>query len=288
MVLESILFGLASGQGFGVSDLGAAAVTRRVGVLRAAVSIQLVAVAVMSPYLLVESGIGALSAIEWLELGGLAGAALVFYLAFYRALQLGPVAIISPILAAHTAVVVVLAVLFLDEHLSAWQSVSIAVTIGGIVLASVDTASLGSGQRIVGAGVALALFISVAAGMWQYGIGALSRDLGWFLPLYLTKLFMLGGLVPLGAARGAWPWRRTTRLVACGTVGVALVETGSLFAFTRGAQIGILSIVAASSAVYPVVPIIGGIVLFNERLAANQVVGLAVMLVGLVGLGAVT
>ena len=288
MVLASILFGLAAGLGLGVADLGAAALARRVGVVQAAVSVQLVAVVVMSPYLLVVTGIGSPSATQWLQLAGLAAGALVFYLAFYRALQMGPVAIVGPILAAHAVVVVVLAVLLLGEHLSVWQSLSIAATIGGIVLASVDMASLSPGQRILGAGALLALLASVAVGVWQYGIGALSRDLGWFLPLYLSRLFMLGGLLPLGAVRGAWPWRGLTPPMVFGTIAVAVVETGSLFAFTRGAQVGVLSIVGAASAVYPLVPIIGGILLFNERLAKNQIVGLAAVSVGLVALGAVT
>ena len=106
-----------------MSDLGAAALTRRVGALRAAGSVQLAAVVVMSPYLFVASGVGSLSVIEWLELVGLAVGAIVFYLAFYRALQLGPVAIVSPILAAHAAIVVIMAVFVLGEHLSASEAV---------------------------------------------------------------------------------------------------------------------------------------------------------------------
>ena len=285
MVLESILFGLASGLGLGVSDLGAAALTRRVGVMPAAVSIQLAAVVVMSPYLFVEFGIGALSAIQWLEVTGLAGGVLAFYLAFYRALQLGPMAIIGPILAAHTVIIVVLAVLLLGEKLSVWQAVSISTIIGGIILASVDVASLSTDQRFVGVGVILAVVASITVGLWQFGIGALSKELGWFLPLYLSRLLMLGGLLPLGAARGAWPWRKMTRLMASGTVAVAVLEAGSLFAFTRGAQVGVLSIVGAASAVYPVVPIVGGILLFKERLATNQVIGLGAVVVGLIALG---
>ena len=288
MVLESVLFGLAAGLGLGVSDLGAAALTRRVNALQVAVSVQLAAVVLMSPFLLAQSGIGSLSAVQWLELVGLAAGALVFYLAFYRAVQLGPVAIVGPILAAHAAVVVVMAVLLLDEHLSTWQAVSIAATIGGIVLASVDLTSLGRGQRLVGAGVILGVVASVAVGLWQFGIGALSRELGWFLPLYLSRLLMLGGLLPLGAARRALPWQGMGRLAAFGAVAVAVVETGSLFAFTRGAQIGVLSIVGAASAVYSAVPIVGGILLFNERLAANQVVGLVAVVAGVVALVALT
>ncbi len=288
MVFESILLGLVSGLGVGISDVGAAAVTRRLGVLRTAVSVQLAAVAMMTAFLLWESGVGSLSRVQWLEMAGLGVGAFAFYLAFYRAIQIGPVAIVTPILAAHSVIVVVMAVLLLGERLNNWQMASVATIIGGIVLASVDVSSLGPGQRIVGTGVIIALFLTVAVGMWQFGIGALSRELGWFLPLYLSRVMMLGGLLPFGAARGAIPWRGMSARMAAGTVGVAVLETASLFAFTRGAQIGVLSIVAAASAVYPLVPIMGGLVLFKERLAPSQIVGLAAVIVGLVGLGAMS
>ena len=288
MVFESILLGLVSGLGVGISDVGAVAVTRRLGVLRTAVSVQLAAVAMMTAFLPWESGVGSLSRVQWLEMAGLGVGSFAFYLAFYRAIQIGPVAIVTPILAAHSVVVVVMAVLLLGERLSNWQMASIATIIGGIVLASVDVTSLGHGQRAVSTGVIIALFLTVAVGMWQFGIGALSKELGWFLPLYLSRVMMLGGLLPFGAARGALPWRGMSPGLAAGTVGVAVLETASFFAFTRGAQIGVLSIVAAASAIYPLVPIMGGLVLFKERLAPSQAVGLAVVIVGLVGLGAMS
>ncbi len=66
---------------------------------------------------------------------------------------------------------------------------------------------------------------------------------------------------------------------------MGMLEVGSLFAFARGAEIGVISIVAAASTTYPIVPILGGLVLFRERLGPTQFVGLGVVVASLVMLG---
>lgn len=156
-----------------------------------------------------------------------------------------------------------------------------------MVLLSVDVQSLKSGQNILGLGIVLALFASVTVGVWQYSIGVLSRDLGWFLPLYVSRLFLLTMLVPLAAWRRTWPWQGMTWPVGATVVVVAVLESGALFAFSRGAEIGLISIVGAASTVYPIIPILGGFYLYRERLAPNQLVGLLVIVVGLFGLAVI-
>ena len=137
---------------------------------------------------------------------------------------------------------------------------------------------------MIGLGVALAIVVSIAAGFWQFAIAAFSREIGWFAPVFLTRLFMVVLLTPVVSVRREWPWRGLNRKLGIAVAAVAVLETLSLLAFTRGSEIGIVSIVAAASTAYPVIPIIGGIVLFKERLAAIQFAGLFVVTLGLLGL----
>ncbi|HJO82721.1 MAG: DMT family transporter [SAR202 cluster bacterium] len=284
MVLESIAFGLIAATGLGVSDVIAALLVRRYGVQRTVLSIQIIAVVVFSFYLPVESGLGSITTTQWLQLIVLSVMLFGFYVGLYKALQLGPVAIISPILAAHTAIVVTLAVVFLDENLGIWQFVGVAATIGGVILASVDLRAMGGKQNLVSLGVMLSIGISIGAGVWQFGIGALSQEMGWFLPMYLSKVFMLLMIAPVAVARRAWPWQGMTRFVGVAVVAVALLETGSNFAFARGAEIGMVSIVGAAATAYPVVPMLGGVFLFKESLAPNQILGVAILVAGLLAM----
>ncbi len=284
MVLESIAFGLAAATGLGVSDVIATVLTRRYGVPRTVLGIQFIAVLAFSFYLPVESGLGSITGGELLKLIGLSAPLFAFIIGLYKALQLGPVAVVSPVLAAHTVIVVLLAVIFLDEHLGAWQFVGVAATIGGVVLASVDLRAMRSRQKMLGMGVLLSIGVSVGAGVWQFGIGAMSQDLGWFLPMYLSKVFMLVMITPVAVVRRAWPWHGMTKIVGAGIVVVALLETGSNFAFARGAEIGLVSIVGAAATAYPVVPMLGGVFLFKESLAPNQIAGVAILIAGLLGM----
>ena len=284
MVVQSVLFGLAFAAGIGVSDVISTSLTRTLGVLRTVFLLQLFGVAGMSVFALLTGQLESIDASDLLLMAGLTVLVVFFYLGFYRALQLGPIALVGPIVAAHSAVVVLLAVIFLGERISEWQIVAIAATVCGVAIASVDVQALRSGRAVVGLGVTLAIGVSIAAGFWQFAIAAMSREMGWFAPVFLTRLFMVFMLAPVVVIRREQLWTGLDKRLAVAIVAVAVLETLSLLAFTRGSEIGIVSIVAAASTAYPIIPIIGGIVLFKERLGTLQFAGLFVVILGLLGL----
>ena len=282
MVLQSVLFGLAFG--IGIADVISAGLTRSLGVIRTVFLLQLLGVAGLAVFAIVTGQLETLETNDVIAMAGLTVLVVFFYLGFYKALQLGPIALVGPIVAAHSAVVVVLAVVFLGERISQWQVVAIVAIVAGVAMASIDMNAIRSGRSVIGLGVALAIVVSIAAGFWQFAIAALSKEMGWFAPVFLTRLFMVGMLAPVVAIRRELPWHRLNRKLAVGVVAVAALETLSLLAFTRGSEIGVVSIVAAASTAYPIIPIIGGIVLFKERLSAIQFVGMFIVSLGLLGL----
>ncbi len=284
MVLHSVLFGLAFAAGIGVADVISASLTRSLGVLRTVFLLQFVGVAGMTVFALATGSLEGLDASVFALMAGMTVLVMFFYLGFFKALQLGPIALVGPIVAAHSAVVVVLAVLFLGERISQSQFAAIGVTVAGVVMASIDVNALRSGRSLIGLGAVLAIVVCIAAGFWQFAIAALSREIGWFAPVFLTRLCMVGILMPVVALRREWPWSGLNRRIVAAVVSVAALETLGLLAFTRGSEIGIVSIVAAASTAYPVIPIIGGIVLFKERLAPIQFAGLFIVSLGLLGL----
>ena len=284
MVLPSVLFGLAFAAGIGVADVISAGLTRTLGVLRTVFLLQLFGVVGMLVFALFTGHLETISASDLLRMAGLTVLVVFFYLGFYKALQIGPIALVGPIVAAHSPVVVVLAVIFLGERISEWQVAAIVAVVSGVVMASVDLPALRSGRTVIGLGVGLAIGVSIAAGFWQFAIAAMSKEMGWFAPVFLTRLFMVCILIPVVVIRREQPWVGLNRKLALAIVVVAALETLSLLAFTRGSEIGIVSIVAAASTAYPVIPIIGGIVLFKERLSAIQFAGLFIVILGLLGL----
>ncbi len=284
MVLPSVLFGLAFATGIGVADVISAGLTRTLGVLRTVFLLQAFGVVGMLVFALFTSQLESISANDLLLMAGLTVLVVFFYLGFYKALQFGPIALVGPIVAAHSPVVVVLAVIFLGERISEWQIAAIVTVVFGVVMASIDVSSLRSGRKVIGLGVGLAIGVSIAAGFWQFAIAAVSKEMGWFAPVFLTRVFMVCILIPVVVIRREQPWAGLNRKLAAAIVVVAALETLSLLAFTRGSEIGIISIVAAASTAYPVIPIIGGIVLFKERLSPIQFGGLFVVSLGLLGL----
>src|SRR6187401_1173158 len=107
-----IALGLAAALSWGLADYLAAVASRRTGSLRVVFGFHVVAIALLA-VLLVASGksLAAVSAgdLAWFVLFGVLGWA--SYLGFYRALAIGPISIVSPIVSAYAAVTVLCAVI---------------------------------------------------------------------------------------------------------------------------------------------------------------------------------
>jgi drug/metabolite transporter (DMT)-like permease len=205
------------------------------------------------------------------------------YLAFYRALQLGPIAIVSPIASANGAVVVVLAVILLGDSLSGTQALGAAVVLCCVVLAAVDV-----GERVPtgpadgdGDGVRLAVLATVMFGGYLFALVALAEPLGWLLPILLTRMTGLPLLVAIAARRRERPWR----LLGPGAIALACVvgwlESAGFLLFNRGAEIGQAALTSAAAATYPLVPVACGLLILHERLRIYQAVGIAGVLAGM-------
>jgi drug/metabolite transporter (DMT)-like permease len=281
LVLESILFGVLAALGWGVSDFAAAMIAKRVGVLWTVLGVHAASVGVAALYFVLVVGFVPISPTQWAALVGLAGIGLTTYFGIYKALQVGPVAIVSPIISAYAVVVILLAVIFAGERLGGLQIIAVSASIGGVVLASLNLNKLSSLNSIVSRGALLALMGMLAIGVWQFSLGIITREMGWFLPLFVSRGIALAFLLPVTAVASSGQWKQfTIRLVIAVSL-AGMVELGALFAFARGTEIGVISIVAAASTIYPALPMIGGLVIFRERISPTQYVGLFVALLGL-------
>ena len=209
MILTSVLYGLAFAIGIGVADVVSAGLTRSLGVLRTVFLLQLTGVVALTALGLSTGQLGGLEPRYWLIMAGMTLLVAGFYLGFFKALQVGPIALVGPIVAAHSVVVALMAVVFLGESVSQWQVGAMALTVVGVAIASVDVRALRSGRTIIGLGVVLAIVVCVAAGFWQFALAALSREIGWFAPVYLTRLMMVSILPPILLIRRELPWRGT-------------------------------------------------------------------------------
>ena len=87
------------------------------------------------------------------------------YLFFFRALAIGPISIVSPMVFAYAAVTVLLAVVVLGERLSGrGPAAAFAVAMVGVVLASTDPRRMSATRRVATLGVVLAVLAMVWLG----------------------------------------------------------------------------------------------------------------------------
>jgi transporter family protein len=293
-----MVYGLIAAAGWGLSSVAAAHAARRMGTLVSLLLSQATgavvlaaALAGMHPRLLALPGPAIL---------GLVGAgilSLIGWLTYYRALEHGPVGIVSGAAATYGGVTALLALLVLGEPLGRYGGIGNALAVAGVAAAAMQrtrgevaqVARRGRHARPARAwgralpGVLLALASALTYGTGAFWLGMYASAAGWLvstLAMYIISVTVL--LIALicrqraphgGLAGAAW------------AVAAGLAEAVALVAFARGGQAGQVAVTAAVSSTYPVIPLAAGLVLFRERLSPLQVLGVCVTVTGLTLVG---
>jgi drug/metabolite transporter (DMT)-like permease len=281
-----IVLGLTAALSWGLADYFAAVASRSAGSFRVVLGFHLVAVALLA---LLVFGTGETVAdvsgedLAWfLFLGGLGA---LSYLCFYRALAIGPISIVSPVVSAYAAATVVCAVVIGGERLGAGEGAAIVVVLLGVLLASSDLAQFKSRERIALFGIVLALVTAVAIGVFVYGIAHFSATYGWLVPIFLARGFSALFLVAVSLRGGEWRFPdRSPQLLATVSL-IAVVDTLGYVAFNFGVRHADTTVVATAAAPYSVVPIVAGVVLLQERPRWAHWAGVALVISGLILLG---
>jgi drug/metabolite transporter (DMT)-like permease len=279
-----VIFGLLAAVGWGLADFFAAIAGRRIGAIVTVVAGQLLSVVFITVVLVVTGrGIASLGSVIGLVVAnGIVTA--VAYASHYRALELGPVAVVSPIGAAYAVVAVALAVVVLGERPASLVYVGVMVTVLGSVLVSTDVAAVRAGVHERPPGLPLGIVAAVGFGVAAFLLGWVVQRTDWVVGLWASRVAQVVCYGPLVVARRS-DFRRLRTLAPIG-VGLALLAGASdilgVTTYSLGAERGYLTIVLAASAVFPLIPVVlSHVVLKEERLAANQYVGMGMVMLGL-------
>jgi drug/metabolite transporter (DMT)-like permease len=241
------------------------------------------------------------------------------YFAFYRALEIGPVALVSPLTATSSMFTIMLSMLILNEQLTIGHMVPVLIVILGILLASTSLTDLRAHLRKPGnvlwsQGVRLAVVATLAFGAMDFGIGASASIAGWFLPVFWTRFFSLIFLLMLSL------WKRHQRLMRTyavdmdglqgkrlslslpnlddfthmrnpfSTIGLGfllavtagIVENAAVLIFSLDTRIATTGITSAITSSYSLVVVAFGILAYGERLTKSQFFGIIMFMGGLV------
>ncbi|MEU3745816.1 MULTISPECIES: EamA family transporter [Streptomyces] len=283
------LFALATALLWGLADFGGGLLTRRIPALTVVVVSQTLAVLVLGTLVLATGAWTEAGPQLWYAVGaGVVGPAAM--LAFYKALALGPMGVVSP-LGSLGVVVPVSVGLILGDRPGLLQLAGVVVAIVGVTLAGGPELRGAPVQRQA---VLLTLFAAFGFGSVMALIAESSTTVtGLFLALLVqrvTNVLVGGGALYLSVRRGGralpdgGPAVIRAALPALAFVGLADVAANGTYAIA--AQQGPVVVAAVLASLYPVVTALAAFAVLKERLRPVQAAGAALALGGTVLLAA--
>jgi drug/metabolite transporter (DMT)-like permease len=292
-----LVTGLFAAVAWGTLDLLIAVATRRVGSLRVTAGLQLVG-AVLVIATVVITGTTLVTdpfVVVGGALVGLAGAGA--YLSYFTGLRIGPIAVVSGVVAAYGGLTVVMAVVLRGETLSPLQALGALLSTVGVVLTGI-TFDQGSRARFASPGVIFAIVALVLFASMSIGADIVIDRAPWLSVLAWTRtsnailsivILVIASTVlrrqagPLMAIDPTATGRAGTRVIAAVATAGTLDILG-LMAFSYGLEHAETWLVGLASSFGPAVTIVAAVGLMGERLRAIQWAGIAAILAGLVAI----
>jgi drug/metabolite transporter (DMT)-like permease len=280
------LFALATSLMWGLADFGGGLLTRRTPALTVVVVSQSIAVVVLGAIVAATGAWGEAGPQLWFAVAaGLVGP--VAMLAFYKALALGPMGVVSPLGSLGVTVPVAVG-LMLGERPGLLQFAGIGVAVAGVVLAG--------GPQFRGAPVQRqAVLLTLLA---AFGFGAVMALIaeasttvtGLFLALFVQRVTNVaagGTALYVSVRRGgrALPEDGGMQVVRSALPALAFVGLADVAAngtYAMAAQQGPVTVAAVLASLYPVVTALAARGFLGERLRGLQAAGAGLALVGTV------
>lgn len=312
MIPLGILFGLLSAISFGILDSLISLATRVMNALHSIVLTQSISVLLLLAELVLteKQSFPVLTRnFPFLFLVGM-GLGLVNVgsnLSLYKGLERGPVALISPIIASYGFMTTILSVSFLHDALTKEQGIAVALVLGGVLCCSLDGQSVvfvltpwrsfslswsrGRGEWRKNLlqkhlGILCGLGAMAGIGVEFFSLSLATRIMGPVQPLLLSRFFSVLLLCIYASRQRASDWKRTLKgeyLVL--SASLAVLDCAGMWCYDMGTQHAATSIVATLSSTYTLLPIFTGLVIYRERLAFFQWIGLVALVGGIALLG---
>jgi drug/metabolite transporter (DMT)-like permease len=294
-----LLAGLGAALSWGTLDIFSALASRRVGSLRVTTGMQVVGAALIW-LLALASGVSFPSDPAVLiggSLFGLAGAGA--YLAYFTGLRIGPISVVSGMVAAYGGLTVVLAVLFRGESLTTLQALGATVATVGVILTGVAFGGGLHGIKFAGPGVVFAIVALVLFAVMTIGTDIVIERTGWLevllvsrsanvvisvLVLIVATTALRGPAAPLLEGEEAEGGRVEGRVITA-VVLAGVLDVLGLVSFAYGLEVAETWLVGLASSFGPAVTIVFAVAFLGERLKPIQWLGLAGVLVGMIAIG---
>jgi drug/metabolite transporter (DMT)-like permease len=274
-----ILFGILAMISWGTADFFVAYAVRKTSIFKVLfwslltsviisflVAVVFLKIPILSPMIIgIILFCGLLSAVSW-------GA-------FYKGLQVGKVAIVSPIANSWPVLAIFISVIFLKESISWIQAIGVLFAILGGALVSFkfkDLLKLKNPAK----GVKYALIGVIGWGIMFSFVGYLVKVIGWFFPMVLIKTITTIYLFTYFTST-----KKDFALPKLGLIAIIMVgvfEALAIFAYGLGVSFHSTAIVAPIIAGVPMITIILAKIVFKEKIELNQKLGIISVVIGLI------
>jgi uncharacterized membrane protein len=216
----------------------------------------------------------------------------VAYTAFFAGLRIGPVSVVSPVVAAYGGLTVVLAVIVLGETIRPLQWLGATTATGGIVLAGIHFDGSLRGARPVSRGVLIGIVSLVLFAVLTVGLAGPIRQAGWLDVIFTARLanntavWLLLLVVRVIRPRGSETLLARSEPSTVAWFGLlvlaGLLDVAGFIAFAIGLETSLAWLVGLASSFGPAIAVLVAVALLGERPRRIQWAGLAGIAVGLV------
>ncbi len=289
-----LLTGLGAALAWGTMDVGSALAGRRLGSLVVTAAGQVVS-AILLVAVVVATGTLLPTRPDIVVRAALLGAAGAgAYLAYFTGLRIGPIAVVSGMVAAYGGLTVVLAVLVRSESLTPLQAAGAALSTMGVVLTGVAFDSGLRKTRFAGPGVAFAVVALVLFSIMTVGLAETIEDSGWLEVVALSRIVNAGltlGVLGIAVRTRHVRFRPVmeadlapARWALPVVIGGGLLDMLGLVSYGIGLERAPTWLVGLASSFGPAVTILVAVAFLGERLRPVQWIGLAGIAAGLVAI----
>jgi drug/metabolite transporter (DMT)-like permease len=279
----AILGGLVAALMWGTATVSSSRASRTVGATSTVAGVMLVGFVVALPiaaFAGVPRNLG-LGDIAWLAVSGTGN--VIGLLLEYRGLRIGKVGVVAAIASTEGALTAVLAIVF-GEHVTRGTAVLLAVIAVGVVLASIapdDGERVG--ERRIGLAALFGLGAAVAFAISLYATARVGKVVSVPWILVAARIVGVVAIAVPAAVRGRLRFERSVLPLVTLS---GLCELGGFAAFTFGSRHGI-AVTAVLASQFAALSAIAAYLLFHERLAPVQLLGVATIVVGVAVLAGV-
>lgn len=290
-----LLTGLGAALSWGTMDIASALSSRHIGSLSVTAAVQLICtlflvLAAIVAGTTIDAEIAALGVPTLL---GIIGAAA--YYSYFTGLRIGPISVVSGMVAAYGGLTVVLSVVLRGESLTPIQALGATIATIGVILTGVAFDGGLRATRFAGPGVVFAVVALVLFAMMAITMDIALDSADWLEVLVVSRLVIV--LVSAMAIVGLVVRGRSLRGNAASTepvpvrrVAVMLLIAGALDAtglisFAIGLDSAPTWLVGLASSFGPAVTILVAVAFLGERLKRIQWFGLVGVAIGMVAIG---